>query len=63
VVTNKRQRKKRFGEPRRFGFTEKQLRRMSSEQQEAIIKIWFPLRRAVYPKLISEGLITVEEKK
>lgn len=60
---NKRQRKKKFGEPRRFGFTEKQLRRMSPEQQEALIKMWFPLQRAVYPKLITENLITVEEKK
>jgi hypothetical protein len=59
---NKRQKKKKFGEPRRLGLTEKQIKRMSRKQQEEWIAMWFPLRRAIYPNLITKDIFIVTPK-
>jgi hypothetical protein len=60
---NKRQRKKKYGEPLRFGLTRRQIRKMSRKEQEEWIKKWIPLRRAIYPDFISKEIFMVEEKK
>jgi len=58
---NKRQKKKRYGEPRRLGLTQKEIKRMSREQREEWIKMWFPLRRAIYSDLITKDIFIVKE--
>ena len=61
---NKRQRKKKYGPPRRYGLTEKELARLSPEQGERLLELWFPLRRAIFPTtiIISGGIIEVSGK-
>lgn len=55
---NKRQRKKKYGPPRRYGLTEKELARLSPEQEERLLELWFPLRRAIFPTIISPTIIS-----